>query len=145
MYFNNQDQTEVLMKILNVEGIGPKYTKTLQNVGIRTTEKLLKEGASKKGRIALASKTGISEKLILEWVNLSDLARIKGIGEEYSDLLEEAGVDSVKELRNRRADNLHKSILATNDKKKLVRRPPSLGMVENWIGQAKKLKPVVTH
>ncbi len=133
------------MKILKIEGIGPKFAKQLQNVGIRTTEKLLKEGASKKGRIALADKAGISEKLILEWVNLSDLARIKGIGEEYSDLLEEAGVDSVKELRNRRADNLHKSVLATNDKKKLVRRPPSLGMVENWIAQAKKLKPVVTH
>ncbi len=133
------------MKILKIEGIGSKFAKSLQNVGIRTTEKLLKEGASKKGRVTLADKTGISEKLILEWVNLSDLARIKGIGEEYSDLLEEAGVDTVKELRNRRADNLHKSILATNDKKKLVRRPPSLSMVENWIGQAKKLKPVVTH
>ena len=136
---------EVKVKIIDVEGIGPKFAKSLQNVGIRTTEKLLKEGAAKKGRKTLADKTGISEKLILEWVNLSDLVRIKGVGEEYSDLLEEAGVDSVKELRNRRADNLHKAILDTNAKKKLVRRPPSPSMVEDWIKQAKKLKPVITH
>lgn len=133
------------MKIVDIEGIGPKYAKILRNVGIRTTEKLLKEGASKKGRQTLATKTDISEKLILEWVNLSDLVRIKGVGEEYSDLLEEAGVDSVKELRNRRADNLHKTVLETNTKKKLVRRPPSLSMIENWVAQAKKLKPVITH
>ncbi len=133
------------MKIVNIEGIGPKYAKILQNVGIRTTEKLLKEGASKKGRKALAEMTKISEKLILEWVNLSDLARIKGIGEEYSDLLEEAGVDTVKELRNRKAENLYKKVTETNNKKKLVRRPPSFGMIEDWIKQAKKLKPVVTH
>lgn len=133
------------MKIIDVEGIGPKYAKDLQNVGVRTTNRLLKDGATKKGRIELAAKTGITEKLILEWVNLADLMRIKGVGEEYSDLLEEAGVDSVKELRNRRADNLYTAMVETNNKKNLVRQIPSQSQVESWVAQAKKLDPVITH
>jgi predicted flap endonuclease-1-like 5' DNA nuclease len=101
--------------------------------------------ATKKGRVKLASSSGISEKLILEWVNLADLMRIKGVGEEYSDLLEEAGVDSVKELRNRRPDHLFEKMAEVNAKKRLVRRDPSLLEVKRWVAQAKKLKPVVTH
>lgn len=133
------------MKIEKIEGIGPKYAEKLQNVGVRTTNGLLKVAASKRGRQELAEKVGLSETLILEWVNLADLMRIKGVGEEFSDLLEEAGVDSVKELRNRRADNLLKAMLDTNEAKKLTRRLPSLSQVEDWIEQAKKLDPVVTH
>lgn len=78
-------------------------------------------------------------------VNLADLMRVEGVGEEYADLLEEAGVDSVKELRNRRADNLHEAMLKTNDAKNLVRRPPSLNEVEKWVEQAKSLPPIITH
>jgi predicted flap endonuclease-1-like 5' DNA nuclease len=133
------------MNIKKIEGIGPKYANTLAKSGVKTTTRLLKDGASKKGRQMLAQTTGISEKLILEWVNLADLMRVKGVGEEYSDLLEEAGVDSVKELRNRKADNLHKAMVDTNAKKKLVRRPPSMKEVTNWVKQAQKLPPVVTH
>jgi predicted flap endonuclease-1-like 5' DNA nuclease len=133
------------MNIMKIEGIGPKYAQTLAKNGVKTTNRLLKDGASKKGRQMLAEKTGISEKLILEWVNLADLMRVKGVGEEYSDLLEEAGVDSVKELRNRRADNLYQAMLDTNAKKRLVRRPPSKNQVNNWVKQAQKLPPVVTH
>lgn len=133
------------MNIEKIEGIGPKFAQQLRKVSVRTTFQLLKKGASKKGREELAKKSGISEKLILEWVNLADLMRIKGVGEEFSDLLEEAGVDSVKELRNRRADNLHKAILDTNAKKKLVRRVPSMKQVEGWIKQAKSLPPMITH
>ena len=133
------------MNIEKIEGIGPKYAKVLRKAGIRTTNRLLKDGGSKKGRQEIAKTTGLSEKLILEWVNLSDLMRIKGVGEEYSDLLEEAGVDSVKELRNRRPDNLYKAIQDTNAKKKLVRRPPSEKEIKGWIDQAKKLPPMVTH
>jgi predicted flap endonuclease-1-like 5' DNA nuclease len=133
------------MNVLKIEGIGPVYAKKLIAVGVKTTNRLLKEGATRKGRENLAAKAGISETLILEWVNLADLVRIKGIGEEYSDLLEEAGVDTVKELRNRRPDNLHQAILSTNAKKRLVRRPPSLSMVESWVAQAKKLPPVVEY
>jgi predicted flap endonuclease-1-like 5' DNA nuclease len=133
------------VKIEKVEGIGPVYAKKLVKVGVRSTGALLKAGATQKGRETLAQKTNISETLILEWVNLADLCRIKGIGEEFSDLLEEAGVDTVKELRNRRADNLYKAIIETNNAKKLVRRPPSQNQVESWIKQAKGLPPVVTY
>ena len=133
------------MNIKKIEGIGPKYGSQLSKVGVKTTGRLLKDGTSKRGRTDLASKTGISETLILEWVNLADLMRVKGVGEEYSDLLEEAGVDTVKELRNRVAGNLHQAVLDTNMKKRLVRRPPSLGMVTSWVSQAKKLPPVVEY
>lgn len=133
------------MKIEKIEGIGPKYGKVLRKYGIATVEALLKKGASKKGRVEISKGTKISEKLILEWVNLADLIRIKGIGEEYSDLLEEAGVDTVKELRNRKPENLHAKMLEVNAKKKLVRRPPALSTVKDWVKQAKALKPMVTH
>ena len=133
------------MNIEKIEGIGPHYASLLRNVDIRTTGALLKAGASKRGRETLAEKSDISETLILEWVNLADLMRIKGIGEEYSDLLEEAGVDSVKELRNRIPENLHKKMLETNQMKRLVRRPPSLKETKSWVAQAKTLDPVVTH
>lgn len=133
------------MNIEKIEGIGPQYAQMLRKVNVRTTGALLKQGASKKGREGLSMKSGISETLILEWVNLADLMRIKGVGEEYSDLLEEAGVDSVKELRNRVPGNLHSKILETNEAKRLVRRPPSLKEVESWVSQAKRLNPVVTH
>jgi predicted flap endonuclease-1-like 5' DNA nuclease len=134
-----------MTSIPTIEGIGPSYAARLRRVGIRTTENLLKAGASKRGRADLSKRTGISETLILEWVNLADLMRIKGIGEEYSDLLEEAGVDTVKELRVRRPDNLYQAIVNTNVKKRLVRRIPSQRAVKSWIQQAKKLKPLVTH
>jgi predicted flap endonuclease-1-like 5' DNA nuclease len=133
------------MKIEAIEGIGPVFAKKLRAIGVRSVEALLKRGATPKGRQQLAEKSGITETLILEWVNLSDLFRIKGVGEEYSDLLEEAGVDTVKELRNRKPANLHATILEVNAAKKLVRRPPSLGMVERWVEQAKSLPPVVTY
>ena len=133
------------MNIIKIEGIGEVYRKKLYAVDINTTDALLKAGATKKGRQALAEKSGITETLILEWVNLADLMRVKGIGEEYSDLLEEAGVDTVKELRNRKPENLYKAMLETNEKKKLVRRPPSLSEVESWVSQAKELPPVVTY
>lgn len=133
------------MKIEAIEGIGPVFAKKLRANGVRSTGELLKRGATKKGRVELGEGTGISETLILEWVNLADLMRIQGVGEEYSDLLEEAGVDSVKELRNRNAVNLYEKILEVNAKQKLVRRPPSQAMVEGWVKQAKSLDPVVTH
>lgn len=133
------------MNIEKIEGIGPKYAQKLIEQSIRSTDALLKAGANRKGREDLAAKTGISEKLILEWVNRADLMRVKGVGEEYSDLLEAAGVDTVRELRNRRADNLHKALAETNAAKKLVRRVPTLVEVEHWIEDAKKLAPMVTY
>lgn len=134
-----------MSSIIDIEGIGTEYKKKLAAAGIKTTEALLKKGATSKGRKELEEATGIGHKLILEWVNLADLFRIKGVGEEYSDLLEEAGVDTVVELANRNADNLYEKMLEVNSKKKLVRRPPALSMVKDWISQAKKLKRVVEY
>ena len=117
----------------------------MRDVGVKSVAKLLEVGASPKGREDLAEKAGIDRKLILEWVNHSDLYRIKGVGQEYSDLLEEAGVDTVVELATRRPDNLHAKILEVNAAKKLVRRPPSAKMVADWVMQAKELPGVVTY
>jgi predicted flap endonuclease-1-like 5' DNA nuclease len=134
-----------MTKILDIEGIGPVFQKKLIDAGVRTTNKLLQVAATKKGRGDLAGLTGITETLILEWVNLADLMRVKGVGSEYSDLLEEAGVDTVKELRNRKPENLFKSMVETNQKKKLVRRTPSLKEVTRWVKEAKELPPVVKY
>jgi predicted flap endonuclease-1-like 5' DNA nuclease len=126
-------------KIIDIEGIGPVYAEKLNSINIYTTSDLLEAGATPLGRKELAEKTGISDKLILEWVNIADLFRIKGVGEEYSDLLEEAGVDTVVELARRVPENLHAKMLEVNEKKKLVRRPPTLNEVKQWIEEAKKL------
>ena len=132
-------------KIMDVEGIGPIYSKKLTDVGIKTTDDLLKAGATAKDREELGKKTGIEHKLILEWVNLADLYRIKGVGSEYSDLLEEAGVDTVVELAKRVPENLHAKILEINEKKNLVNRPPPMSAVKDWVEQAKKLKRLVEY
>jgi len=132
-------------KILDIEGIGPVNAEKLNSINIYTISDLLKAGATPLGRKELAEKTGISGKLILEWVNLADLFRIKGVGEEYSDLLEEAGVDTVVELAKRVPENLHAKMLEVNEQKKLVRRPPSLSAVKDWVEQAKKLKRIVEY
>lgn len=128
-----------------IEGIGKKYGAKFRAAGVRSTEALLKRGATPKGRQELAAKTGFSNHQILEWTNRADLMRVRGVGEEYSDLLEAAGVDTVKELRNRNAKNLTEAMAATNAKKKLVRRIPSQSMVERWVAHAKKLPPVMTY
>jgi len=131
--------------IVDIEGIGKKYAVKLHDVGIYHTSELLEAGATPKGRKELAEKTGISHTLILEWVNLADLFRVKGIGEEYSDLLEEAGIDTVVELAHRNAENLHAKIVEVNDAKRLVRRLPSQAAVEGWIAEAKKLPRVIEY
>ncbi|MEJ2177415.1 MAG: DUF4332 domain-containing protein [Gammaproteobacteria bacterium] len=131
--------------IQSIEGIGPKYGAKLRKVGCGSPAKLLKDGASRKGRKMIADSAGISEKIVLRCVNMADLFRIMGVGTQYAELLEAAGVDTVKELRNRNAANLTAAMHTTNAKKKLVRQVPSQKMVEKWIAQAKKLKPVLTY
>jgi predicted flap endonuclease-1-like 5' DNA nuclease len=133
------------MKISDIEGIGPAYQAKLAKAGIRSTQALLAKGGTTKGRLELETATGIGGKLILEWVNHADLYRIKGVGSEYADLLEEAGVDTVAELAQRKPENLYKAILEANAAKKLVRRPPSQGMVADWVAQAKKLPRAVHY
>ena len=135
-----------MTSLLNVEGIGSTYAKALrEKAGLRTVEALLEAGATPQGRQELVEKTGISGKLILEWVNLADLMRIRGVGEEYSDLLEEAGVDTVRELQHRVPQNLWKKMQEINQEKNLVRRLPSLLQVQDWIEQAKHLPPKVVY
>ena len=132
-------------KISEIEGIGKVYAEKLKSANLSNVEALLEAGASKAGRKKIAQATGIDESKILTWVNMADLFRVKGIGEEYSQLLEAAGVDTVKELRNRRADNLHAKMEEVNKSKKLVRQLPYLKNIEKWIEQAKALDPKVTH
>jgi len=134
-----------MASIVEIEGIGEVYRKKLSQYGIKTVEKLLKEGASEKGREKIAEGTGISKALILEWVNHADLWRITGVGEEYSDLLEEAGVDTVVELAQRKPTNLYEKMMEVNQAKKLVRRMPSAREVEDWVAQAKRLARIVTY
>jgi len=134
-----------MTNIVDIEGIGKVYAAKLEAAGISTVESLLERGATPKGRQDLAEQTDIGDKLILEWVNLADLFRIKGIGEEFSDLLEEAGVDTVPELAQRNPENLHSKLVEVNEAKKLVRRVPGLSQVQDWVAQAKELPRVVTY
>jgi len=131
--------------IIDIEGIGPAYAEKLEKANIKTVEALLKEGASKKGRQTIAEATGIDEKKILTWVNMADLFRIKGVASQFAELLEAAGVDTVKELRNRNAENLHAKLEEINKEKSLTRVVPSVEKVADFIDQAKKLEPVVTY
>lgn len=131
--------------LLKIEGIGSKYAEKLAKAGLKSTEGLLKAGSTPQGRKKLAESADISETLILEWVNLADLFRIKGIGEEYSDLLEEAGVDTVPELATRNAQNLVAKLQEVNSAKKLVRKLPVLSQVEDWVQQAKKMPRVIQY
>ncbi len=133
-------------KIIDIEGIGSAYASKLHAAGIRSVDALLKAGATPEGRKKLAEKTGIDQTLILKWVNMADLYRIKGIGSEYSELLEKAGVDTVKELRNRLPENLLEKIREVNSSgRPIVRQLPGLKTVSNWIKQAKKLDPKISY
>ena len=134
-----------MAKLAEIEGIGEVYAQKLGAAGIQTTQGLLEKGTTPSGRQEIAEKTGISGKLIMEWVDLADLFRIKGVAEEYADLLEEAGVDTVPELAQRNPENLYQKLVAVNQEKKLVRRLPSQAAVSDWVGQAKQLPRVITY
>lgn len=134
-----------MASIKEIEGIGPAYAEKLQASAITSTSHLLELGATAKGRAKIAADTGINEKLILEWVNHADLERIKGVGWEYADLLEAAGVDTVPELAQRKPENLHAKLSEINEAKSLVRRVPSLAQVQAWVAEAQTLERVVTH
>ncbi len=134
-----------MTKLTAIEGIEDVYAKRLKIAGVPTVEALLERGATPAGREQLATSAVISSKLILEWINLADLFRVKGIGEEYSDLLEEAGVDTVPELAQRNAANLFAKLVEVNAEKKLVRRVPTLNQVTSWIEQAQSLPRIVQY
>lgn len=132
-------------KIDKVEGIGPAYAEKLMAAGIKTTGDLLDRCASKAGRAAVAEETGISEKLILKWTNHADLFRIQGVAGQFAELLEAAGVDTVKELRHRVASNLHAKMQEVNEQKNLCNRIPSVSELEKIIERAKELEPKMTY
>ena len=134
-------------KIADIEGVGASMSQKLLKAKIKTVKGLLNAGATKKGRKELAEASGIDEAVILKWVNMADLYRVKGIGKQYAELLEKAGVDTVKELRTRNAENLVAKLAEANaaGKKRMVRLLPGLKRVESWIEEAKKLTPMVTY
>lgn len=134
-----------MAKISEIEGIGPAYAEKLANAGIKTVNGLLKAGATKKGRKALAESTGFNETTILEWTNMADLFRVRGVSSQYAELLKAAGVDTVKELRTRNAANLHAKMKEVNGEKKLVRQVASLTQVERFIQHAKGLEAIMTY
>jgi predicted flap endonuclease-1-like 5' DNA nuclease len=134
-----------MTKVIDIEGIGAVYADKLGALGIATTDQLLQQGATPKARKELEEKTGISGKLLLEWINRADLMRIKGVGEEYSDLLEAAGVDTVPELAQRNAANLYEQLVKVNKEKQLVRQIPGMNAVQNWVAEAKLLARIVTY
>ena len=132
-------------KIESIEGIGPKLGEALRGAGVKTVEDLLEAGANKQARGALAEKTGISEVRVLKCVNMADLFRINGVASQYAELLECAGVDTVKELKHRNAVNLANTMAEVNENKNLVRRTPSVKVIQDWISQAGKLPPKVSY
>jgi predicted flap endonuclease-1-like 5' DNA nuclease len=134
-----------MTKLAAIEGIGAVYSAKLEQAGITSVESLLSTCCDKKGRKQQAEALDISEKLLLGWVNRADLARVKGISTQYADLLEAAGVDTVPELAQRNADNLHAKMIEVNSAKKLVRQVPALAQVQDWISQAAELPRVMTY
>ena len=128
-----------------LENVAPGVTAILKPAGIRTTGKFLEAAKGPKGRKQLAAKLGVDEKRILRWANMADRLRIKGIGEDYAELLEAAGVDTVRELKYRNPANLAKAIADANGKRKLVRLLPSEKAVRRWIDHAKKLPLKITY
>ena len=132
-------------KLEQIEGIGSVYAEKLNAAGLKTTEDLLTKCAKKSGREKLAEETGISEKLILKWTNHADLMRINGIAGQFAELLEAAGVDTVKEFRHRVAANLQPKLEEVNNQKNLCNRVPAVSEVEKMIEQAKNLEPLITY
>jgi predicted flap endonuclease-1-like 5' DNA nuclease len=131
--------------VIDIEGIGSNYAEKLQALGISSTDDLLEKGATKRGRQAIAEKTGIPESLVLTWVNHADLFRVKGVAGQFAELLEAAGVDSVKEFASRNAESLREKLAETNEKFGLSGKIPSVDSLKEMIGFAKKLKSKVSH
>ena len=132
-------------KIEQIEGIGPAFGQKLAGAKITTTDHLLAQCGTAAGRKAVAGTTGLKEAQLLKWANMADLMRIKGVGPEYAELLEAAGVDTVKELRTRKAENLAAKMEEVNSEKKLTRNVPAASMVEGWVTEAKGMEPKISH
>ena len=132
-------------KIQDIESIGPSYASKLEKADITTVEALLDKGATKSGRKNIASASGIDESRILDWVNMADLFRIKGVAGEIAELMKKSGVDTIKELRNRNPASLHDKMVEVNGVKKVSRTVPSTSQIEGFIDQAKAMEPKITY
>lgn len=132
-------------KIDEIEGIGPANKEKLAAVEIKTTDDLLKLCADKKGRDATSEKTGLTTSQLLKWADMADLMRIDGVGRQFGELLKAAGVDTVKELRTRVAENLTSKLAEVNAEKKLAKAVPAVSVVQDWIDKAKETEPLITH
>lgn len=132
-------------KIEDIEGIGPVVGEKFRAAGVKDTDSLLKNALTPKQRKALAEQTGLSEARILKFTNMADLYRVSGVGSEYSELLEAAGVDTVPELATRNAANLTQAMAKVNEERKLTRQAPTEAEVSKWIGQAKTLPRMIEH
>ena len=132
-------------KIIDIEGVGDVYAEKLTAAGINKVSELLEKCAAPKGRKELAEQTGISEKVILRWTNHADLFRINGVGPQFAELLEAAGVDTMKEFRHRSAENLQPKLQELNDERHICGRVPTLNEVQKMIDQAKELEPKITY
>ena len=134
-----------MASIAAIDSMDQRDATKLRKAGVRTTDALLKAAATRTGRRRLSREAGLSESEILSWVNRADLMRIKGVGSEYADLMEAAGVDTIRELRRRNPDRLLAAMTELNVRRRLIRRLPTLGMVTGWIDAAKNIEPLVTH
>ena len=145
--FINHSKNQIAMdyKIIDIEGVGEVYAEKLVAAGINKVSELLDKCAAPKGRKELAEATGISEKLILKWTNHADLFRINGVGPQFAELLEAAGVDTVKEFRHRVAENLQPKLVEVNEQKNICNRVPAVSEVQKMIAQAKELEPRMTY
>ena len=135
----------VAYPIQDIEGIGPAYAEKLKVANIESTETLLDLCGSKKGRVQVAESTGVNESLLLKWSNMADMMRISGIGPQFAELLEAAGVDTVKELAQRNPDNLATAMETKNEEKKLTRAVPAASIISGWVDAAKTTEPKITH
>lgn len=131
-------------KIDEIQGVGAAFKKKLEAARIQSVEDLLERCANLQGRVTTAAETGIDEKQLLKWANLADLMRIQGVGPQYAELLEAAGVDTIKELRTRMAQTLTTKLTEVNGKKKLAKTAPTASIVQEWIDQAKRTEPRIT-
>jgi len=131
--------------IEEIQGIGASYAEKLAAANINTTDDLLKLCCTPAGRKDVSGKTGVSESHLLRWTNMADMMRISGVGPQYAELLEGAGVDTVKELRNRNFENLAEKMKEVNEDKNLAKTSPAASVVEGWVNQAKKLDPKITY
>jgi predicted RecB family nuclease len=131
--------------ITTIDGIDEEEAGALKAAGIRTSEKLLEAAKDLKGRKALAAKTGLDEKLLLKWANMADRMRIKGMGKEYAELMREAGVKTVRDLKHRNVERLARAMADANKQRQLVKVPPSVKTIERWVDQAKRLPIKISY